>query len=35
METVKCEHCGIEIPKDEAYREEDGGYLCEYCYDWL
>ena len=35
METIKCEVCGKEIPKDEAYQvgEESGVFVCEECYE--
>ena len=35
METIKCEVCGKEIPKDEAYEvgENSGVFVCQECYE--
>ena len=34
METIKCEICGKEIPKEGAYQvgEDSGVFVCEECY---
>ena len=35
METIKCEVCGKEIPKDKAYEvgEDSGVYVCQECFE--
>ena len=35
METIICEVCGKEIPKNEAYQvgEDSGIFVCEECYE--
>lgn len=34
METVICEYCGIELPKEKAH-EYEGEYFCDDCWDKL
>ena len=35
MKKIKCEVCGKEIPKDQAYQvgEDSGVFVCEECYE--
>lgn len=32
-EAVECERCGAIIPKNDAYDDEQGHYMCDACMD--
>lgn len=35
LDQVKCVSCGKRLYKDDAYRQDDGGWVCENCAEKL